>query len=609
MQIKLVLNYKIFVNGKFIDTEIGENIVTINKELFPNGDLGEEIFSFSEYTRTEMKFFCSDIQAKVEIETYESEDMVTLIPQQEILLSPGGEKENMLVPGFYQILIQTSECTFKGFYKVLPSSMDWERLLNMRNYLEKTVKGLSYNIYIQRSGNHEKNFEHNIFFFELYKYLNKNADILLNNIRAIIDNPITDIFKEYKIKSYTKSNSSKSQRWLNSKGYKYNSNVYNPSMHYEKHSSISLDTRENKVIKKILDYFYKILLEILDNYNKIKKELLERRMNLNEQIKETERHFEKIKSIPSTKKAQKETELTIKRLNEESEEYFKNINIIDNYLNEINKIKNFIVQYKEETWLNEIDPNIVIKPTTRLMKNRHYNEVYEIYCKQEAMLAQGKVSNAFPVKNTSKLFEIYSCLLVKKILEEMDFQWTDGWLKNIDDIMAYNGDLVSGEKIILKKDKFTIELIYDNELNKIKDVKNTRISQVVSVNSKSRRPDIILNLYKENKYKGSAIVEVKYRKKHYIYNNHEDTDVIYQLRDYSSLRYYDGEKNKLDTTSSVGKIIVVYPKQNGACKFKDNVSDFAFVQIEATDLTKEKPYGYEEVKEEICEFLTMYDAI
>lgn len=609
MLTKITCKYEINNNGKFIPIKVTKKEkykpeILINKEEYPDGELGNEFIEFTEHTKVEIGLISDDTSAIMEVESYNNEEITKVIPGEKILLSPGEEKDNMLVPGYYSILVRTSDFIYRGLYKVRPSSIEWQALLNIRNYLEKIVKGLSYNIYAERSGrSSEKSIEHNTFIFELYKYIEENCNNLFSSINSIIDKPIIDIYKKYDIKCYSKNPDTKSQRWLSKKGQRYNTNQYIPNVYYEKHSELTYNTTENKIVKKILYYIYDILVQLYENYSKTSSKLNNKIKNLENQINESKKHYNDTKNIRNINKARKDMGSKIEGLKKQKEEHEKNQKTINMYVINVSKLKNLISHYKNETWLkNIVDCSNIFRPTVRLLKDKYYSEVYETYRKLYNMKVDGKKENTFPHKKTSKLFEIYNYILIKEILEDIGFKWDKGWLKEVDNILSYNGDLLPNETIILIKDEYKIELVYDKEFNKVNDIKNRDISQLVSINSNSRRPDITINLYEKNKFIGSFIIEIKCRKKQYIYNKNEDTDVMYQLRDYSSLKYYNGEQKKILRESAIDKIIVIYPKQGGAGKFKDDLYDFSFIQVEPTNL-EERPYGYEEVKKEIEEFL------
>lgn len=607
MQTKLICNYQVYYNNRFMQMRENDKYkpeILINKNLYPNGDLGCEVIEFTEHTRVEITLVSNDSNAVLEIESYNGEDIITAKVGESIVVSPGMEQDNMLVPGEYSITIRTKDQIYEGMYKVAPSSIEEESLVNIRKYLEKIIKGLSYNIYTEKNRHKGgKSIEHTAFIFEVYKYMEGNWDNLISSINAIIDNPIIDIDKKYDKKCYSRKPDNKSQRWLSKKGQIYNSNPYVVNIYCEKHSELTYDSIENKILKKIIDYIYNILIDLCKNYSDGNEEFNNKIYKLEDQIRESEIHYNKIKDISYVQKAKFDVKNKIVGLTKERDKYIKNHEIFKIYLDKLVKMRNLICHYKNETWIKDINNyDNICKPSLKILKHKDYSEIYEIYRNLYSMKENGKKDNSFPHKKTSVLFEIYSYILIKEMLEEIGFEWTDGWLKKMDNILLYNGDLLSNESIVLTMNEYKIELIYDKEIDKANSIKDSNKSQLVSTNSKSRRPDIVLNLYKDDTFISSCIVEVKCRKKRYIYNTSEDTDVMYQLTDYSSLKYYNGDTGKVLKESCIDKIVVVYPKQQGPCRFKDNLYDFSFVQVEPTNLDT-KPYGYNELKGEISEFL------
>lgn len=67
------------------------------------------------------------------------------------------------------------------------------------------------------------------------------------------------------------------------------------------------------------------------------------------------------------------------------------------------------------------------------------------------------------------------------------------WLKDKSDILSYNGDLNSGDYIILQNNKYKVKMIYDNQVMRSDDLpaNKTEISQIsANQNTRSIRLDI-----------------------------------------------------------------------------------------------------------------------
>lgn len=194
--------------------------------------------------------------------------------------------------------------------------------------------------------------------------------------------------------------------------------------------------------------------------------------------------------------------------------------IIEKNLNNLYKLKGKLNHYINETWLKYIDLNFnTTFITTRVLKNYHYNEIYNMYSKFRNTTIIKGFDLVFPYKKTSTLFEIYSFLIIKDIFEELGFIWTNGWLKSNTYDNLYNGDLASGDSVILENDDYKIIIAYDTYIGMPDELKDVKLSQLsTKPDNQHRRPDILISLYKSNELLGCEVVEVKYRRKLNIYN-------------------------------------------------------------------------------------------
>ncbi|MFR2989930.1 MAG: hypothetical protein ACLTMR_14080, partial [Faecalibacillus sp.] len=159
------------------------------------------------------------------------------------------------------------------------------------------------------------------------------------------------------------------------------------------------------------------------------------------------------KSIARKQKANSEkyiSKRTIYSINEdlnisknELDKYTLELNQIKEYIDNISKIKNSLSFYLNESWLLNIESDLNYTVSSKIIKNKYYNEVYEIYKNLSGCNKDGQNKISFPHKKTSKLFEIYNFLLIKDIFEDIGFIWTGGWLKEKNNILSFNGDLKS----------------------------------------------------------------------------------------------------------------------------------------------------------------------
>lgn len=574
------------------------------------------IFEFKEYDKVEVEFFSTDKDILFKVEShynhisseYIEECIVTLKSGESIILSPGGDSADMLVPGEYSIQIYKQNYCFEGFFSVIPNSIDWESMLNIRNYLENMVKGLAYNIYLEKKAtkSNKNNIDQNI---EAYKYLYKNQDILFNHLKYIEKNPIFDLKKGYEIRELSKKQNNRSQRWQAKKGAKYNKNIAFLTAFYEKKCYSTYDTTENIILKRMLSYMQNILIEAENEYLSILNSINKTIETLqNKSDKKNNTYIEAAK-LPNTYNINKLRYVEMSVLYREIASNNKKKQIIEKNLNNLYKLKGKLNHYINETWLKYIDLNFnTTFITTRVLKNYHYNEIYNMYSKFRNTTIIKGFDLVFPYKKTSTLFEIYSFLIIKDIFEELGFIWTNGWLKSNTYDNLYNGDLASGDSVILENDDYKIIIAYDTYIGMPDELKDVKLSQLsTKPDNQHRRPDILISLYKSNELLGCEVVEVKYRRKLNIYNTQGiDTDVCKQLYSYTGFDYYDAQEGRVTRKRPVYKVLALYPKQDELGKYRHNIYDIEFIPIMPDKNNASNYYGYSDLKNELEEFLNYF---
>ncbi|MCH1959853.1 hypothetical protein [Romboutsia hominis] len=578
--------------------------------------LENSMFEFKEYDRTEVEFHSTDNDVLFKVESHYNpissehvdESIVTLKPGESIILSPGGDSADMLVPGKYLIQIYKQNYCFEGCFCVIPNSIDWEAMLNIRYYLESTVKGLAYNIYLEKKAtkSNENNLDQNI---EAYRYLYSNQDSLFNHLKCIEQNPISDLKKEYKIREYSKKKTNKSQRWQAKKGDKYNKSITVPTAFYEKKCYSTNSTVENIILKRMVSYFQNILIEAEEEYFKILNSINKTIEELQNKSNQKSNAYIEASKLPNTFNVNKLRYAEMGVLDREIASNKEKKEITEKNLTNLYKLKGKLNHYINETWIKDIDVKYNTSTvTTRVLKNYHYNEIYNIYNKLRNTTITNGFDLVFPYKKTSTLFEIYSFLIIKDIFEELGFTWTGGWLKSNTDDNLYNGDLTSGDSIILEKDDYTVIIVYDIYIGIPDELKNVKLSQPsTKPDNQHRRPDILVSLYKGNKLLGCEVIEVKYRRKSNIYNMRGiDTDVCKQLSSYTGFDYYDADKGRVIREKPVYKVLTLYPKQDDLGQYTHGIYDIEFIPIMPSLDSSSKYYGYENLKSEIIEYVEYF---
>lgn len=578
-----------------------------------NNNLPNRLFYFYEYQKVKLKFVSDNKNDYIELESYNNKEFdfykndygtIRLTPEDEVEISSGGDNEDMLVPGEYYIKVFKDGKTYESMYEVIPSNSDSSSVEYMRNYLEETLNGLSYNIYKERS--FKKDFSSSQMNFDLQKYLESECILLFNYMNMIVHNPITDIQKKYEVKSYSRRPDSKSQRWAYSKGVRYNKEN-SENRFYEKHSYITYDVLENRNLKNILEYIYDLIIDMNSNYIREISTIEKSIKTLEEKYKTLQISQDELSNTIGYSKRLYEIGGDLKFVENSIESEKKKKNLIKTYLYSINKMKNQVGYYLNETWIKDIKSNLGQSILTKnIFRNKNYLEIYELHNRLKTIKENKFYKKEFAHRRTSNLFEIYVFLLVKEVFEDLGFKWSKGWLKEVKNIESMiNVNLDSGESIILEKDNVKVVISYDKLIKRDIEVKESCVSQVISSFVNNRQPDILISVYKDNKFVKSMVVEAKYRRKSYIYNELNNTDVMYQVMSYRNFVYYDGDIKKVSMTHSkpIEKVFVMYISDEDSFTH-DMYDDIEFIAINPTSKVVGNS-SYNEIKNKISMLLNI----
>lgn len=573
-----------------------EDSIVFNSKLSENMKLGENLFSFKEYDKVDLLFFSSNPSTILKVESFTSENPVTLKCGEILSLSPGGDSDNMLVPGFYDISIIHDTIKFKGLYCIEPNSINYDSLLTMRETLDDICKGLSLNLYYERSG--IEYIPNNMSGLDIlsFGYLEANSKEILSSISSILNNPIEDVIKTYSLTENSKRPDNKSLRWQNKHG-----NIINTRTPYKEKSMIlTYDNQENKLIKLISEILFystsRIEEKIINHLNFLENKKASTFLKINLLDSEKVR----LQNLYNVKRRKSEVKRDIEILNTEIYNYNSKITKLNNSLYTIKLCKNNMAAFLNRDWVKNINTARKIKPTHKFLKRIDYSFLYNVYLEILEKSDLNTPSKSFPSKKTSLLYEVYSVIIIKNIFEEIGFKWIDGWIKSASDILTFNGELSSDDEIILVNNDYRVEIYYDKLLRRTSELRKTSESGIVASNSDRRRPDILISLYKNNTFIKSIIVEVKYRKASYLYNNTGETDVIHQLKEYRNLDYFDGLNRKVSNVRPIQKVLVVHPGDKEH-KYIEDIYGFAFLTL--LPIKDSNPIGYTLLKDEINDFL------
>src|SRR5690625_7432 len=119
-----------------------------------NFDSEKRIYSgveIKEFENIKVELKSEDNDAFVKIQLDADKNPTTIFANSgEIELLEGGNTENMLVPDYYLFEIRSSTQNYSAFFKITSQHFPSEELLNLKEYLNKLIRGLIYDL------NHKK---------------------------------------------------------------------------------------------------------------------------------------------------------------------------------------------------------------------------------------------------------------------------------------------------------------------------------------------------------------------------------------------------------------------------------------------------------------------
>ena len=148
-----------------------------------------------------------------------------------------------------------------------------------------------------------------------------------------------------------------------------------------------------------------------------------------------------------------------------------------------------------------------------LVLNTRYNSIYKMYLDNIRSITEIDLESEYEYywKRTDTLYEIWCFIRVVKGLMSKGFIPICGWLFDESNVMQELPFLHDETRVTFVKDDLKLNLIF-NEPMKKESIKNT-LDSPVKTSSTRNKPDIRLDIIVDgNKFVGSLILEVKYKK-------------------------------------------------------------------------------------------------
>src|SRR5690625_566996 len=581
---------------------------------------GVEIKEF-ENIKVELKSEDNDAFVKIQLDA--DKNPTTIFANSgEIELLEGGNTESMLVPDYYLFEIRSSTQNYSAFFKITSQHFPSEELLNLKEYLNKLIRGLIYDLNQKKYGLSPEEGLTIGSLIQFYDKINRERSQILNILKSVIDDPIENISNEYQIRPYTRNPDLKSIRWQISKGETKGGTADKPLVYNEKQTILSRENLENQWIKYILQELLEVFRSVNQSLNVEKNHITERQESLLLRKKENKAKRNRFKRNRYAYRNQlRRLKREIKRQREERKEIDKRLKSVTDRIRTIKWWKTSLILIKEDYWLQNIKEERPKRIPKSLLRDWRYKKIYDYYRKLYKIKKKDTTLDTYSdmQRRTWELYEYYTVGLVVDILQELGYDWESGWLADYDDLYLSSGPGGLPQDTLMyfksKEGDHYIELAYDYRMEQSY---NKKIEKGQYFHLRQRRPDIRLTILDSSKsiysrvdstIKPGLIIEVKYRNHGNILGRKYSTDVKEQLIDFLDLRYYDPKlfDEKLGPEEPIKQVIVVYPKQNRGKAFerdREYGNRIVYLQLSPSNQDDaDSPFGYKRLKEKIEIFL------
>lgn len=563
--------------------ELKTKFRTTTIQLSENTDWNNKLFSILEHGQCQITFMSDFPDSKLWLEYMNEEGGVYLYPNQSFELVKTNLEDEGYVPGEFILSVYKDLNTqYNGYFTVTPNTFTQDTLDLMRQCIEDKAYGLSRNLHLKKKGCNRIDYSEDDLY--ILSYLVNNINYIKHTLLYVEKNPIVNLTQIYNKVPISRKPTVKSQRWQAVRGNV--GGINQTGCFFEPKKVLSDENKANQCIKYQLYTLLGIISQLRTHHTFLNTQLYDKYNQLRKEIEVLLLSSARIKDNFNTTKSSWiiSHELEIKQ--QELKKYKNQIESYQDQFKPVNDLHSSLVYLLNETWLNNI--KLVNNKTfsKSLLKDKGYLNLYSIMQELNKKQDIGNTNFSFPHHQTTKLFEFYCVLLVIDIIQSKGFNWESGWIKEqIISSKLHTYTLDSGEEMSFVHDSgYMLKLSYDKFLNTTLEARRQGIEQLVSVNSSSRRPDIILELFDNNKkFIRAFIIEVKYRRLKYLYNGQVDTNAMRQLIDYRGLNYYDPSQTPALIPVAIDSVIVLYPECNDSILLEEEDYGFKFIPILPTD--------------------------
>ncbi|WP_284035659.1 DUF2357 domain-containing protein [Neobacillus sp. 114] len=459
-----------------------------------------------------------------------------------VILFDHNDEYYPLIPGYYRMMVIYDGNRYYNWVKVVPKQLNESQLELMKQEVEQELNGLAREVLLKKTDLDTRMDEIPLGLLEQFFVINKRFSTVMA--------ALTDLYRKVNFrinKGYTFVSKERT-RFIDDKTIRHAAFRSNNEQTFKAPvSEVTYDLPENRLVKKIIDSISKTLTGFIESVERTAGNL-------------TELHA----SSPIETAPQKDITLL---------ELEKLIGIAG-------KMRGAIHWIKTAPWYESVGAYHESSIPHVMNSDPRYRALYQLYRElhQEKSEVRTYPSYAYQWKRSDKLYEIWGYIQFIKAFtgDELAFSPKSGWIFN-EDFGKNDGfipSLPANTEVVLRKDKLKIVLVYDGHLPTQSRLATAK--KPLYTRGTHTTPDARLDVYKEDVYIGSIIVDFKYRPRNKIWDenliyNQRQNEVMRQLVSYSdnihsNFLFGAVENPLISRFSPVQEVWAVYPNRFGASR-------------------------------------------
>ncbi|MGN7396005.1 DUF2357 domain-containing protein [Peribacillus frigoritolerans] len=465
------------------------------------------------------------------------------LPSHQILYddNPNNNEYYPLIPGYYRIHVTADGQSYFSWIKVTTKQMTEDQWSIMRDDIENTIQGLAQDLVRKNSslGLDESSalpFSYLRKYYLLKEYETRMATVL----QDVHKHPRSAIAKEYEMVPRGQERDIDERTIRHLSGRPEHKNFLMVPVR-----NVLYDLPENR-------YFFQILKAFLGEI----QQFLDYLMSYSEFVRKERRQLVRFQGASHVTVVAKD----------------KVLMDLEQYGQDMKRMRGMFQWCLGQSWMKEVSTKWHGTVPHATLLDPRYRLFHEVYRKLKKDTFHISIDPAFTYhwKRTEVLYEIWGFFEFIKILKEMGYVPTEGWI--YDQEPEPDGfrvpELEQGTTIVFKKDQLTLRMVYDKFLPF--GQKQTDLYEPLYTGGYHSRPDMRLDVYDGEGYIGSLITDFKYRPVNSIWNPRagRQNKVMKQLDNYqSSFRSTWFLKGRmpvqiLDSMLPVSEVWAAYPKND-----------------------------------------------